>query len=33
MVNLISFHGHGITDDQNNTNFLALTKKEDGGIL
>ena len=29
MINLISFHGHGITDDQNDTNFLALTKQED----
>ena len=34
MINLISFHGHGITDDQNDTNFIALTKQDDDrGIL
>ena len=30
MVNLISFHGHGSTDDQNDANFIAITRNEDG---
>ena len=30
MINLISFHGIGFTDDQNDTNFIAITRKEDG---
>jgi hypothetical protein len=30
MVNLISFHGHGFTDDQNDANFVANTMNEDG---
>ena len=32
MINLISFHGHGFTDDQNDANFIAITRKEDGEI-
>ena len=32
MVNLISFHGHGFTDDQNDAKFVAITRNEDGHI-
>lgn len=30
MVNLISFHGHGFTNDQNDANFVAITRNEYG---
>ena len=32
MVNLISFHGHGFINDQNDAIFIITTKNEDGSI-